>query len=394
LLQGFDVTERRASQQALADAMDRLQLAVRTHSIGIFDTDVVSQRVYWSAELEELFGYAAGSFPAELSAWRSHVLPDDLALIDDLFNKTIAIAGNEVAYAYRIKRLDGELRHIEASAHFFYDAAGTNVRRVGVNIDVTDRKSAERRLVQTEAELIHLSRLCSVGAMSSSLAHELNQPLTAISNCVAAARRFSTGADAGTNEGLLASIDGAAAAAQRASELIQRIRGMTRKDTVLAQDLSLSALIHEAASLALLDANVDGINLEVAVDLEADSIQADPIELQQVLFNLMRNAAEASRESGGKQITVKAIRDGEIGIQVRVEDTGGGIHENVADKIFSPFHSTKPDGMGVGLSICRTIVEKYGGRIWVDSGPTGARFCFTLPDALQDDQGVMQEREA
>lgn len=373
-----DISEQKAIEQRLRDSEDRLELAVQAHSIGIFDTDVTSGQVRWNAQLEIMYGYEPGSFGTTLDAWRHHVLPNDLARVNLLFQRAIAAKVRDLAYAYRMRRSDGEIRHIEASARFFYDDQGRNIRRVGVNIDVTERKAAEREFLETQAELIHLSRISSLGAMASSLGHELNQPLTAIGNYVAAAKAFSKRDDAQAKRAIGDALDGALAASARAGELIKRIRGMVRRDPPKPRQLSLTALVKETALLALHDAKLREISLVVEVPPE-DNIVGDPVQLQQVLFNLLRNASEAMAGGKRQEITVRASRSAGQGVVVEVQDTGPGLDPEIAANLFTAFHTTKRDGMGVGLSICRTIIESQAGKIWAESRPGRTSFFFTIP---------------
>jgi two-component system sensor kinase FixL len=379
LFVGFvrDISARKAAEEKIAEVTERLALAVRTHSIGIFDTDVETGGVYWNSELERIYGYGPGEFETHLDAWRRHVVSSDLARVEEQFGKVVAAGASELSYSYRMKRRDGEMRHIDASARFFYDDRGRNVRRVGVNIDVTDRKLAERRLSETQAELVHLSKLSSLGAMASSLSHELNQPLTAIANYVAAAKRLARDRGCSHSDPLVEALDRASAGTLRAGELIRRLRAISRNEPVQARQISLGPLVSETAALAIPDADTKGLALELAIEPDADEVCADPILLQQVIFNLLKNAAEAMDGSPGI-ISVRAAASAPNEVVVQVADTGPGLDESVAANLFAAFVSTKPDGMGVGLSICRSIIENDGGRIWAESTADGTTFSFTL----------------
>ncbi|MBA3677901.1 MAG: PAS domain S-box protein [Sphingosinicella sp.] len=380
LFLGFirDISQRKEADARISEVTERLNLAVRTHSIGIFDTDVTCAKVYWDPELERIYGYGPGEFAATIEAWRLHVIPADLDRVTKQFDTAIAARASELAYNYRIRRRDGEIRHVEASARFFYDAAGKNTRRVGVNIDVTSRKQTERRLFETQAELAHLSRLGSLGAMASSLGHELNQPLTAVANYLSAAKSLlknDLGADFGK---ALEALELASANTMRAAELIRRLRAMSLKQPMQRQITSLATIVNETASLALPNGPLSGVSIDVVIDPEADRVFADPLMVQQVIFNLLRNAAEAMSSIGGK-ISVRASLLDEQFAMLSVADNGPGLDPEVKAQLFTAFVSTKSDGMGVGLSICRTIIESQDGKIWARSSPEGTIFYFTLP---------------
>ena len=373
-----DISERKEADSRIRDVTERLELAVHAHSIGVFDTDVQTGRVHWSPELERIYGYELGQFETNLAAWRRQVVPGDLARVDAQFSKALKAQAAELAYSYRMTRRDGEIRYIEASARFFYDDAGRNVRRVGVNIDVTERKAAERRLSETQAELIHLSRLNSLGAMASSLSHELNQPLTAVANYISTAKGMLQREGSNRIDSAIQALELASAGTMGAGDLIKRLRRMSSKRALEQKEVSLAPLIDETASLVLHDASVQRIAFELTIEPGADTVYADPILLQQVMFNLLRNAVEAMAGAGGR-IAVRASSASDEQVVIQVDDTGPGLDQEVAANLFTAFVSTKSEGMGVGLSICRTIIENNGGRIWAESSETGTSFYFTLP---------------
>ena len=373
-----DISERNEAERQLRDVTGRLELAVRVHCIGVFDTNPETGQVHWSEELERIYGYAPGRFEQTLSAWRRHVFSKDLARIDTKFQKAIRDQADELSYSYRITRLDGEIRYIDASARFIFDATGNHIRRVGVNIDVTERIAVERRLSEAQEELIHLSRLKSLGAVASSLSHELNQPLAAIANNLFAAIILLQQQRTKKLEPAVDALERAVEMTLRAGELIKRLRLMASKGAFKATEMSLTKLIMETAPLVLDDANLTGIILKLAIEPVADKVYADRVLLQQVVFNLFRNAAQAMAGSDGT-ITVRASLASFHKVMIEIEDTGPGLDQKIVSNPFAAFVSTKNNGMGVGLSICRTIVEKSGGRIWVESSDAGARFFFTLP---------------
>jgi two-component system sensor kinase FixL len=382
LFLGFirDISERKEAEAKIAEVTERLNLAVRTHSIGIFDTDVANGKVYWDRELETIYGYEPGEFAATIDAWRQHVVPADRERVLRQFAAAIAAKATELAYNYRIRRRDGEIRHIEASARFFYDEEGRNTRRVGVNIDVTSRKLTERRLSETQAELAHLSRLSSLGAMASSLGHELNQPLTAVANYLAAAKSLLMKDPSGISEKAVEALEHASANTLRAGELIRRLRAMSMKQPMQRQLTSLANILHETAALALPNGPLSGVSIDVSVDRGADQVFADPLLVQQVVFNLLRNAVEAMASTGGGIRVGAAVLDKDF-VLISVADDGPGLDSQVEAQLFTAFVSTKNEGMGVGLSICRTIIESQGGKIWASSSPEGTTFSFTLPRA-------------
>jgi two-component system sensor kinase FixL len=234
-----------------------------------------------------------------------------------------------------------------------------------------------RRVQELQAELSHVSRLTEMGQMASALAHEINQPLTAAANYLQAIRRLLASGDrAARVPGVL---DQALAQIERAAEIIARLRAFMRKGESKERPEQLAPVIEEAAALALIGAKERGIDVRLVTAPDLPRVAIDKLQIQQVLINLMRNAIEAMAESARRELTITAevVGDGMVG--VRVGDTGPGIAPEVAERLFQPFVTTKPQGMGVGLSICRSIVEGHGGRLWTEANPGGGTvFAFVL----------------
>jgi two-component system sensor kinase FixL len=231
-----------------------------------------------------------------------------------------------------------------------------------------------------------------MGQMAATLAHELNQPLTAVTNYCQAMRRMLAGEAEPDLSRLREAVELSAGQALRAGQIIRRLRDFVAKGEAERTIESLPKLLEEAGALAMLGAKDRGVRLRFALDSEVDLVLADKVQVQQVALNLVRNAIEAMDASPQKDLLVsaRAVDDGMA--EVAVADTGPGISPEVAEQLFQPFITTKADGMGVGLSISRTIIEAHGGRIWVEDNPGGgAIFRFTLRRA--PDEGEMVEGE-
>ena len=246
--------------------------------------------------------------------------------------------------------------------------------------DLTDRQQTEVRLQELQSELVHVSRLTAMGEMASALAHELNQPLSAIANYLRGARRLLDRADPASLPRVSEALDKAADQALRAGDVIHRLRDFIGRGETERRVESLSKLVEEASALALVGVKQLGVRVTMQFDPAADLVVADRVQIQQVVINLMRNAIDAMRGLSPAELRVRSnVRDGEFAV-ISVSDTGSGIAEEVRERLFDPFMTTKKEGMGVGLSICRTIVEAHGGAIWADNNPGGgATFSFTLP---------------
>jgi two-component system sensor kinase FixL len=246
--------------------------------------------------------------------------------------------------------------------------------------DLTDRQKTETRLQELQSELVHMSRFTALGEMASTLAHEINQPLTAIANYLKGCRRI-LGRMEGPDVPMLADAVGQAAdQALRAGDVIRHLREFVARGESERHIEHLPKLIEEASALALVGAKEKGVRVRFQLDPDAPMVLADRIQVQQVLLNLMRNAIEAMQDAPRRDLTVTTqARPGEGLVAIAVADTGTGLAPEVTEQLFQPFVTTKKHGMGVGLSICRTIVEAHGGKIWAETEPgKGTTFRFTL----------------
>jgi len=256
--------------------------------------------------------------------------------------------------------------------------------------DLTERQRTEARLQELQSELVHISRLTAMGEMAATLAHELNQPLSAIANYMKGSRRLLESVSDENAATVRDAMDKAAAQAMRAGEIIRRLRDFVARGEGERTSENARKLIEEASALALVGARNLGVRTQFMFDPQVDLVLVDKVQIQQVLLNLMRNAIEAMDEMPTRELTI-ALRatDGETAA-VDVSDTGAGIAPEIADQLFQPFITTKRTGMGVGLSICRTIVEAHGGQIWVERNPKGGTiFHFTLRRVTEDMHDVV-----
>jgi two-component system, LuxR family, sensor kinase FixL len=246
--------------------------------------------------------------------------------------------------------------------------------------DLTERQQTDRRLQELQEDLLHVSRLRSMGQMAAALAHELNQPLTATANYVRAALRLLDAPEPDMNR-VRQAMNLASQQTLRSGEIIRRLRAFVSRGEVTRRPESVAQLIEEACALALVGAKERGIKVLINIDPNLPNAAVDRVQIQQVLLNLIRNAVEAMDGEAIRELSVgTVIEDGAV--LVSVADTGGGIPAEIEAKLFQPFVTTKSEGMGIGLSVCRTIVEAHGGRLWVEQNPGGGSvFRFTLPVA-------------
>ena len=248
--------------------------------------------------------------------------------------------------------------------------------------DLTERQETQERLDELQSKLIHVARVSAMGTMASTLAHELNQPITAVANYVEAVRDLLAEANPEDLLMIREALDDSVREALRAGQIVRRLRDFVARGEVEKTIEDLPALITEAGALGLMGAREKGVDAHFALDPGATKVLLDKVQIQQVLINLLRNAMEAMAGSAERHLWISSCREKAGFIRVTVADSGPGVSPEVAEQLFTAFVSTKSEGMGLGLSICRTIVEANGGRIWLEPRPGGgSQFHFTLVEA-------------
>jgi two-component system sensor kinase FixL len=254
--------------------------------------------------------------------------------------------------------------------------------------DLTERQETEARLQELQTELVHISRLTAMGEMASTLAHELNQPLSAIANYMKGSRRLLENSSDANAAMVRDAMDKAAEQAVRAGQIIRRLRDFVARGESERRVESVKKLIEEASALALVGAKDLGVRVRFQFDPAVDLVLADKVQIQQVLLNLIRNAIEAMEASSRRELVVAAAPTLDDSVEISVADSGAGIAPEMASQLFQPFVTTKRHGMGVGLSISRTIIDGHGGKIWADPNPGGGTvFRFTLRAVSKEDVG-------
>jgi two-component system sensor kinase FixL len=254
--------------------------------------------------------------------------------------------------------------------------------------DLTEGQETEARLQELQSELVHMSRLTSMGEMASTLAHELNQPLSAIANYLKGSRKLLESVPDERSTMVRDAMGKAAEQALRAGEIIRRLRDFVARGESERRVESVRKLIEEASALALVGAKDLGVRVRFVFDPTIDLVLADKVQIQQVLLNLIRNAIEAMEKSQNRDLIISTRPAADDMLAISVADTGHGIEPDMSGQLFQPFVTTKRHGMGVGLSISRTIVEAHGGQIGVEPNPIGGTvFCFTLPAVTNEEAG-------
>jgi two-component system, LuxR family, sensor kinase FixL len=375
-----DVHDQEQAEIAQRDVEERYRLAAQATNDAIWDHDFRDGTIEWSDNMAAILGAAGPLGRTPASWWEERIHPDEaLSLIKSLSD---AIEGDARRWSgtYRFRRDDGSYADVLDRGFIIRDAKGRAVRAVGAMSDLTERHRAEAEIRRMQAELIHVSRVSAMGTMASTLAHELNQPLAALSNFISGTKRIADNPDVPRSV-LVEALDGAGAAAQRAGEILRRLRDMVSRGKVSVGAEHLPQLIEEACVLAFVDEDALGVRHRLDLDPNAAWVRVDRIQIQQVLINLVRNAVEAMAGSEVREVVIATRVAGNM-VQVEVADSGAGIAPEHMGSLFSEFMTTKSGGMGLGLPISRTIVEAHGGEIRAENRDGGgAFFLFTLPRA-------------
>jgi two-component system sensor kinase FixL len=399
-----DITDLTLTNAALNDSVASLTAAVEAYDLGIVDYDAVTDKIRFSSEYERIVGVEPGSLGSDMAAWQSLLSPADAERFMNWFAQDVACRRTQRAISVKVGLRDGARRDLSGVLRYRYSSDNKLLRIVGIYMDVTeqlrDRAELEARgtrLLELQSELTHTSRLSAMGEMAAALAHELNQPLTAVGNSVGAIELILKDGhqpfDERARQRILRAARHAETQAVRAGEIVRRLRAFIARGEADTQVEDLDQLIDDAVGLALPNPAAAQVAVAKAIDPGASRVLADRIQIQQVVVNLVRNAVESMRlQFRPRRLRITATASEGMAL-IRVEDNGPGVAPEMVDRLFSPFLSTKKDGMGVGLSICRRIIETHGGAMWFEPAPEGgARFNFTLPmdssemkhDAIQD----------
>ncbi len=341
--------------------------------------DEVGSILSFSAAAEKLFGFSEAEVVGENVKM---LMPNPDRDRHDQYLLNYRTTGNRkiigIGRVTTALHRDGNTFPIELSV----GEAWIGDRRIftGFIRDLTERQQTLLRLQDLQSELAHVGRVSEMGTLASSLAHELNQPLTAVASYCEAARDLLVDDPAADSLAMVReALDEAATQAIRAGQIVRRLRDFMSHGETDRRVESLQRLVNEASALALVGSREHGIEVQLSLDPASDLVFVDRIQVQQVLVNLIRNAIDAMIQSPVRRLSVRTVaQDGFT--RVTVEDTGGGISETIREQLFQPFVTSKQSGMGIGLSICRTIIEAHGGRIWFEPGTEGGTaFHFTLP---------------
>jgi two-component system sensor kinase FixL len=377
-----DITLRREADERLRRSESELRLAQELADLGnyVINHDR-AEPDYYSPQLHRILGVTAMDDTVPLTTMlRLWVHPSDREKLDAALD-ALQSGHGACDVEYRIVRADGTTRYLHHIAQLMFDAGGRPIRHVGTVHDVTDRRQTEDEARQLQDRLTHFSRLSTMGEMAAGLAHEINQPLSAIAMYAQAGQRFMR-SPTGEDADVLEALEQINAQALRAGEVIRRLRNFVKNREVKREPVDCNRLLEDLRTLAETDARLHNVRLRIEDEPNLPIVYADPIQLQQVVLNLVRNAIDAMADvpESQREIVLSAhlVPEGEI--EVVVADHGTGLAPDASEHLFNPFFTTKSGGTGLGLAISRSIVRAHGGRLWhTPNERTGARFHFTLP---------------
>jgi len=367
--------ELKEANEALEITRDNLNRAQEVAHVGSWYLDIENNVLTWSDETYRIFGLDIGS-SLTYEKFLKSVHPDDREYVDKCWKA--ALNGEHYDIEHRIM-VGGEVKWVRETAQVEFNKKGKAISGIGNAHDITERKRREENLRRLQEELTHVSRVTTMGELTAALAHELNQPLMAIISNAQAAQRFLRNKNTDLNE-ITDILSDIIKDDKRASDVINKLKSLLRKSGLEFTTLNINEVIKEVISLIHSDLVIKNISLNNDLNDKIPFISGDKVQLQQVILNLILNSFEAMKDVDSKRLAIRTLQKNDKYITVIVEDSGIGIGDKKTDLIFKPFFSTKRKGLGMGLSINKTIIEAHGGSLWARNNPDkGATFYFTLP---------------
>jgi two-component system sensor kinase FixL len=379
-----DITSRKLSEEQLRRSEAELRLAQELANLGNYVEHLDgSEPDYYSPQLFRILGSELGGSVVRVNEYLEHsVHPADAEKVRDALEELDHGRGS-MDVEYRVVLRDGSIRHLHHIAQAVHDIAGKPTRHVGTVHDVTERRHAEDEARHLQERLTHFARLSTMGEMAAGLAHEINQPLSAIATYAQACQRMLKRPDHDPAD-VVDALQQINAQALRAGEVIRRLRNFVKNREVTREPVDCTRLLEDLRTLAETDARLNNVWLRIEPEDSLPTVYADPIQLQQVVLNLVRNAIDAMADvpEDRREVVLTARENDDGEVEVVVADHGTGLAPEATDHLFNAFFTTKSGGTGLGLAISRSIVRAHGGRLWhTPNEGSGARFHFTLPVA-------------
>jgi PAS domain S-box-containing protein len=381
----FDIEDRKRAEAQVEQAYLRLAEAQRLSKTGSFITDLVADDHNWSEEAFRIFEFDPAT-KVSVQMIRDKVHPDDLPTFDAVIAR--GMTGNDVAFFFRIVTSRGAVKHIRGMARIMVQDADRPLF-IGALQDITESKVAEQALDKARSELAHVARVTTLNALTASIAHEINQPLASlVTNASICLRRLN--ADPPNVDGARETVQRTIRDANRASDVITRLRALFSRKEFALERLDLNEVTTEVIALSLSDLQRNRVILRSELAEDLPPAIGDRVQLQQVALNLLRNASDAmvGVDDRPRQLLVRTQREGDDRVRLSVQDAGCGVNSQDFERLFEAFYTTKSGGMGIGLSVSRSIIERHHGRLWAEpnDGP-GTTFSFSIPcspDSAED----------
>lgn len=372
----INALERKKTYETLRESEARLRLATDAAGAGVWSWDSGTGGIWATEKALELYGFSPDE-DITFDRFVSVIHPDDRDRVSGAARQAFQ-EGTDFGFEYRIVLPEGSIRWIKAQAKAFLKPSGEPDRMTGVSIDISQSKQQEGETAELRLELAHLARVMTMNEISTSLAHEINQPLGSILNNASAASLLLPQVE--NRKGEIGEIlTDIIQDTKRAGDIIRKIRGIVRRTDVKFEPLHINAVIEDAIALFRNNINMNKVSLVMDLKPDLPEVRGDRVRLQQVLVNLVTNAMEAMRNTSSRMLTIRSRREASDSITVSVSDTGTGLNRATEDRVFEPFFTTKKDGLGMGLRICQSIIEEHGGRLWAENNPAaGATFSFSL----------------
>ena len=373
--------ERASSEAALKRSEAFLGEAQHLSRVGSFAWRVAKNDITWSEQLYRIFQFDP-QVPVTLDLIGTRVHPEDLTLLHDMIARARS-AASDFEYEHRLLMPDGSVKHLHLIAHGTKNESG-EVEYIGATQDVTQRRLADEALDKARSELAHVTRVMSLGALTASIAHEVNQPLSGIITNASTCLRM-LDADPPNVDGARETAKRTLRDGNRASDVVTRLRALFSKKELTLESLDLNQAARDVIALSSNELQRNRVVLQLELPDDLPPVKGDRVQLQQVILNLLRNASDAmvAVDDRPRQLMIRTERDPGDRVRLTVKDAGEGFDSRTVDKLFEAFYTTKPSGMGIGLSVSRSIIESHHGRIWAEpnDGP-GATFAFAIPCAV------------
>jgi PAS domain S-box-containing protein len=374
----IDIEDLKRVEDALRRSEAYLAEAQRLSATGTFGWKVTGDDVVWSEETYRIFGFDRAVKPT-MGLMLQRVHPDDRELVRHELDR-VAEGNHDFDVEHRLLMPDGLVKYLHVRS-YRVECEGGDEEIVGAVMDITAARDAQEALHAAQAELAHVNRVTTMGQLTASIAHEINQPITAaVTN--ANAGLLWLAAQPPDLEEVRDAFDRVIKAGHEAGKVTGRIRALIKKAPPRKGDLEINEAILEVIALTHGELVKNGVSLRTQLAAGLPLVQGDKVQLQQVILNLIINAVEAMSgvSEGSRELLIGTGKDASSGVVVAVQDSGPGLNPESLDRLFDPFYTTKPGGMGMGLSICRSIVEAHGGRIWASrAAGLGVTVQFTLP---------------